>query len=347
MYKCTIFDKDDKKIDEISHLVYKMFSQVPSSGWDESSADKKNKVMFESTLTDITIEEGSSNVRLACKISQCNINSSIIWYKNGEELLVEQLKDKYHFTKSYNRLNLEILNVNIDDAGQYECIVKNQYSEISSKCKVNVYENIEKRRSKMIARDVEERNGKSDFFKLVDDMGLTATNGTNGNALDHQEDRKEIRDAREKSLHKDMLPTLMHRQHMFESHAATDRPMFGTQLSDRTCTEHSSSVKFTCSLISSACDISWEKNDIPLRALNRYRTTLEDGLAILEIFDVNSEDSGKYSCIASNKLGECKTSAKLNVYSGYKPTVTLPPTFTRHMKGITRIIIYIAYYKVL
>lgn len=340
-------DKDDKKIDEISHLVYKMFSQVPASGWDESSADKK-KVIFESTLTDITIEEGSSNVRLACKISNCNINSNIIWYKNEEELLVEQLKDKYHFTKSYNRLNLEILNVNIDDAGQYECKVKNQYSEISSKCKVNVYENIEKRRSKMIAKDIEERNGKEDFFKMVDDMGLSETNGSNGDLSDHKERSKEIRDAREKSMHKDMLPTLMHRQHMFESHHATDRPMFGTQLSDRTCTEHSSSVKFTCSLISSACEISWEKNDIPLRALNRYRTTLEDGLAILEIFDVNNEDSGKYSCIASNKLGESKTSAKLNVYSGFKPSVTLPPTFTRHMKGITRIIYlniaYIVFY---
>jgi hypothetical protein len=61
--------------------------------------------------------------------------------------------------------------------------------------------------------------------------------------------------------------------------------------------------------------------------------TFSDGLAILEIYDVNDEDAGKYSCVASNKFGESVTSAKLKVYSGFKPSVSMPPIVTRQMKG--------------
>lgn len=117
------------------------------------------------------------------------------------------------------------------------------------------------------------------------------------------------------------------------SSAALERPVFATPISDRTITENSSSCKFTCSVLSTECDISWEKNGIPIRPSSKYRQTFTDGLAILEIYDVNDEDAGKYSCVASNKHGECITSAKLKVYSGFKPTVSMPPTVTRQMKG--------------
>lgn len=112
-----------------------------------------------------------------------------------------------------------------------------------------------------------------------------------------------------------------------------ERPSFATPLSDRTITENSSSVKFTCSLLSSECDVSWEKNGIPIRPSSKYTQTFADGLAILEIFDVSDEDAGKYACVASNKFGETTTTARLKVYSGFKPSVSMPPTVMRQMKG--------------
>jgi hypothetical protein len=117
------------------------------------------------------------------------------------------------------------------------------------------------------------------------------------------------------------------------SNSALERPIFATPISDRTITENSSSCKFTCSVLSTECDISWEKNGIPIRPSSKYRQTFTDGLAILEIYDVTDDDAAKYSCVASNKYGECITSAKLKVYSGFKPTVSMPPTVTRQMKG--------------
>lgn len=115
-----------------------------------------------------------------------------------------------------------------------------------------------------------------------------------------------------------------------------ERPVFATFMSDRTITENSATVKFTCSVLSSECDISWEKNGIPIRFTSKYRQTFCDGLAILEIFDVTDDDAGKYSCIATNKHGKSETSAKLKVYSGFKPTVSKPPSLSRQMKGRNR-----------
>lgn len=69
--------------------------------------------------------------------------------------------------------------------------------------------------------------------------------------------------------------------------------------------------------------------------------TMEDGLAILEISDVSDEDAGKYSCIASNKFGDCMTSCKLKVFSGYKPTSNITPIFTRQVKGIYCVPFYV------
>lgn len=123
---------------------------------------------------------------------------------------------------------------------------------------------------------------------------------------------------------------------VYDTTQSLERPIFATPISDRTITENSTSVKFTCSLLSNECDISWEKNGIPLRPSPKYSQTFTDGLSILEIFDVGDEDAGKYSCIASNKFGESITSARLKVYSGFKPSVSMPPTVMRQMKGRRR-----------
>lgn len=123
------------------------------------------------------------------------------------------------------------------------------------------------------------------------------------------------------------------RQNIYDSNLAQEKPRFGTELSDRTVTENSSSTKLTCSLLSSECDVWWERNKIPIRPSSKYHTTLDDGLSILEIYDINDMDAGKYSCIARNKYGESITTCRLKVFSGYTPTTNTPPTFTRQMKG--------------
>jgi hypothetical protein len=153
LYRCCVLDRNFQKIDESSHLVYKIFNPPPHVSLESLDfGEKKNRVVFENVLNDITAEDGARNVRLNCKISQCNAQSEIKWLRNNEELPIEECREKYRFTKSYNRLCLEILNVNQSDAGAYECHVKNPYNEISSRCNVHVYDKVERHRSKTATR---------------------------------------------------------------------------------------------------------------------------------------------------------------------------------------------------
>lgn len=149
LYRCTILDRNSHKVDEISHLVYKVFNAPPHIPLDELDlGEKRTKLVFDNILSDITAEEGDKSIRLNCKISQYNAQSEIKWYKNNDALPVDDYREKYRFTKSYNRLCLEILHPSLNDAGAYECRVKNQYNEISSKCNVYVSEKPERYVSK-------------------------------------------------------------------------------------------------------------------------------------------------------------------------------------------------------
>jgi len=156
LYRCCLMDRNLQKVDEISHLVYKIFNPPPLVPFEELDlGEKKGRVVFENFLSDITADEGSRSVRLNCKISQCNAQSEIKWFRNNEELFIDEMREKYRFTKSYNRLCLEILNATPNDAGAYECRVKNPYNEISSKCNVHVHRKVERAKSKSIVKGMQ------------------------------------------------------------------------------------------------------------------------------------------------------------------------------------------------
>lgn len=45
----------------------------------------------------------------------------------------------------------------------------------------------------------------------------------------------------------------------------------------------------------------------------KYNIWYKHGLAMLNISDVDMEDCGQYSCIATNRLGSCTTVGELNI----------------------------------
>jgi Immunoglobulin I-set domain len=333
LYRCCVLDRNFQKLDEISHLVYKIFNPPPHVPLESLDlGEKKNRIVFENVLSDINVEDGSRNVRLNCKISQCNAQSEIKWLRNGEELPIEDCREKFRFTKSYNRLCLEILNVNVSDAGAYECRVKNPYNDISTRCNVHVYEKVERNRSRTATRGKRLNKRSIVSQRLIEQF----FHPTETSYLEVTSDMSDVEDTNKILLEKhtrEIAARIRRSPNVYDSSSSLERPVFATPISDRTITENSASVKFTCSVLSSECEISWEKNGFPIRTTSKYAQTFADGLAILEIFDVNDEDAGKYNCIASNKFGESITSAKLKVYSGFKPTVSMPPIVTRQVKG--------------
>ncbi|XP_077302252.1 uncharacterized protein LOC143922796 [Arctopsyche grandis] len=109
------------------------------------------------------------------------------------------------------------------------------------------------------------------------------------------------------------------------------KPVFCTNLTDRTAVE-GSRVKLTCSVLGSPePTIEWYQNGVILRDQNKYRTKFCDGLCTLEVLNAVPSDSADYNCTAKNENGTASSSARLKVYAGFEST-PIPPTFTRSIK---------------
>ncbi|XP_050743266.1 titin isoform X41 [Drosophila biarmipes] len=126
-----------------------------------------------------------------------------------------------------------------------------------------------------------------------------------------------------------------------ELHRAGDRvlrsvgkakPLFNTLLHDRTVSE-GANLRLVCAVSGDEnTHIEWLKNHKPLpRGDNRYQTLYLNGEASLEIFAAVADDSGNYTCCATNDFGESLTHAQLRVYKNFKEA-TLPSTFTQPIR---------------
>lgn len=112
---------------------------------------------------------------------------------------------------------------------------------------------------------------------------------------------------------------------------AKKRPIFTTELMDRTAAENST-IKLTCNIIGIDTTVRWFRNSLPMDISTRYVTRFEDELATLELFSARPDDTAEYTCVARNQFGELSSSAYLKVYQGYELS-SKAPIFTRPMKG--------------
>lgn len=111
------------------------------------------------------------------------------------------------------------------------------------------------------------------------------------------------------------------------------KPIFSTLLTDRSAAE-GSTVRLTATAIGVDCNVIWMKNSRVLESGTKYRSTFnaDSGMAILEVNDVQVEDSGEYTCVVANGFGENETAARLKVYEGFEKA-PMPATFTRTIRG--------------
>lgn len=67
--------------------------------------------------------------------------------------------------------------------------------------------------------------------------------------------------------------------------------------------------------------LRWYKDDLPLENDEKYKSSFDGSVSILEIDNVKMEDNGLYKCVATNKNGSAETYAYLEV----KQIEYLPP----------------------
>lgn len=97
----------------------------------------KEQLFFSAFLTDRTVAEGSKTTKLSCYIE--GPDPQLRWFKDEQPLVMSprcraELKD--------GLVVLTLQNAVLEDSGEYRVLARNQASEITSSCRLNVYETI-------------------------------------------------------------------------------------------------------------------------------------------------------------------------------------------------------------
>ncbi|PSN37209.1 Titin, partial [Blattella germanica] len=95
----------------------------------------------------------------------------------------------------------------------------------------------------------------------------------------------------------------------------TQAPRFTSQLHGPTNLMEAQSAHYECRIEpypDPNLKVEWYHNGTPLQTGHRFRTTYDFGFAALDILTVYAEDSGEYTCKATNNLGSATSSIKLN-----------------------------------
>ena len=106
-----------------------------------------------------------------------------------------------------------------------------------------------------------------------------------------------------------------HQKSAEEELSAPEPPQFGRQLKNLTI-EEGAAAHFESTLTpvnDASMRVEWFFNGKPLPSGNRWRTTYDFGFVALDILYAYPEDSGTYTCVAKNVLGETKTQCSLQV----------------------------------
>lgn len=95
-----------------------------------------------------------------------------------------------------------------------------------------------------------------------------------------------------------------------------EKPSFTVQLNGPTSLVEGQSAHYECRIEpypDPTMKVEWFHNGKPLSTGHRYRTTCDFGFAALDVLTVYAEDSGTYTCQATNRLGSAKSSINLDV----------------------------------
>lgn len=110
--------------------------------------------------------------------------------------------------------------------------------------------------------------------------------------------------------------TSRYQRHEEEEIVVKEKPSFTVQLNGPTNLVEGQSAHYECRIEpypDPNMKVEWFHNGKPLSTGHRYRTTCDFGFASLDVLTVYAEDSGTYTCKATNKLGSAQSSIKLDV----------------------------------
>lgn len=96
----------------------------------------------------------------------------------------------------------------------------------------------------------------------------------------------------------------------------TQAPIFTTKLNGPAEIFEGQSAHYECRIepyLDTNLKVEWLHNGKPLTTGHRFRTAYDFGFASLDILTAYAEDSGEYTCRATNRIGQATSSVVTNV----------------------------------
>lgn len=104
---------------------------------DEESVSFKHKLMFETFLKNVTVEEGKST-KFICSSKGSVSDRQVDWLKDGKLVDFEQ-SNRYASSFNSGLIIFEIADTQRSDSGEYTCVIHKGSSEIATTAKLYVF----------------------------------------------------------------------------------------------------------------------------------------------------------------------------------------------------------------
>uniref|UniRef100_A0A915PRJ2 Ig-like domain-containing protein n=1 Tax=Setaria digitata TaxID=48799 RepID=A0A915PRJ2_9BILA len=228
------------------------------------------------------VEQGDS-IHMECRVSPINDSKlTVNWLKDGKPL---PEASRFKPSCEFGFVTLDILYALPEDNGVYECVVVNDKGEASTKTRITV----------------------------LPKPSVEFAPQAPGANMENLENRMRQHTRVALALSKDDA----------YNEAAKRPPEFKTKLTN-IGVEESDYCRFETQIApinDPYMKVEWFKDGKPVLIGHRFRSMLDFGFACLDVLYALPDDTGEYTCVATNPYGKATTSAKL-ACSGSKHIIT-------------------------
>uniref|UniRef100_A0A8C0T9E4 Ig-like domain-containing protein n=1 Tax=Canis lupus familiaris TaxID=9615 RepID=A0A8C0T9E4_CANLF len=276
-----------------------------------------------------------SSIRMECKVSG-SLPISAQWFKDGKEVSTSA---KYRLVCHENTVSLEVNNLELEDTANYTCKVSNVAGDDA--CSVFLLTSIEPPsflvkperqqaipdstvefkavlkgtppfKIKWFKDDVELASGPTCFIGLEG-----STSFLNLYSVDASKTGQYTCQVTN-DVGSDSCTTML---------LVTEPPKFVKKLEASKIVKAGDSARLECKITGSPeIRVVWYRNEHELQASDKYRMTFIDSVAVLQMNNLGTEDSGDFICEAQNPAGSTSCSTKVivkepPVFSSFPPVV--------------------------
>uniref|UniRef100_A0A6I8NPB6 Ig-like domain-containing protein n=1 Tax=Ornithorhynchus anatinus TaxID=9258 RepID=A0A6I8NPB6_ORNAN len=293
---------------------------------------------FTKKLTKMEKVLGSS-IHMECKVSG-SLPISAQWFKDGKELSASA---KHRLVCHENTMALEVNNLDLEDTANYTCKVVNVAGSDACSAILTVKEppsflvKPERQQAvpdstvefkavlkgtppfkiKWLKDDVELTSGPKCFIGMEGSTGFLNLYSVDSSKTGHYTCQVA------NDVGSDSCTTML---------LITEPPKFVKRLDASKIVKAGDSARLECKISGSPeIRVMWYKNDRELSASEKYRMTFIDSVAVMQMNNLGTEDSGDYICEIHNPAGSTSCSTKVLVKE--PPVFTSTPPAVDTLKG--------------